>query len=118
MMMGAAEFFRRFDDLFDVDGMTLGLESLRLVSPRGSNRSESSVAREDLLPACSRRDALLPPCRNIPPSIAGEVSLVTVTAGNTLPLSTTKGACPPALTDLVLPLLPIPCPFQNSPDER
>ena len=55
-MIGAAEFFRRFDDLLGEDPIavddsrTLGLDSLRLASSRGSNLSDSTAAREDLLP--------------------------------------------------------------------
>ena len=70
----------------------------------------------------SLRDALLPPCRLIPPgasaaSLAGDAaSLVIVTAGKTLPLRTT-GAASPALTDLVLPLLPMTGPFRKSADD-
>ena len=128
-MIGAAELFRLFDALLGEDllalalddGRTLGLDSLRLASSRsrGSNRSHSSAAREGLLPPLySLRDARLPPCRLIPPGDGGgAASLVMVTAGKTLPLRTTVGA-PAALTDLVLPLLPIPGPFQKSPEER
>ena len=85
-MIGAPEFFRRLDDLLGEEGRTLGLES-RL----GSNFSDSSAARENLLPPPppppgSLRDALLPPCRLIPPPLAaGDASLVTKAAGNTLP---------------------------------
>ena len=57
-MIGAAELFRLFDALLGEDllalavddGRTLGLDSLRLASSRGSNLSDSTAAREDLLP--------------------------------------------------------------------